>query len=364
MIKQMVVYLAVFFLTLCCFFLYSDEIMAIMLAAEVIYPAAAIIGLQYLKRKIDVFIEPVIPIAEKNQEIPITLVIQNRSRIPSVHVKILIQAENQFTKERQKYYQKVRTGSDKTERVTIILKSKNCGMIDISIKTYWIYDMLYILKEKKNKKEVQRVGILPECRLLPVEITKRTREFIADAEEYSDRESGDDPSEIYQIREYREKDSLHDIHWKLSAKADELLVKEHGRPLGSVVLIWLNMRVLEKKKNHIPAVILEAAASLSMSLLEAECVHMVAWYEPENHKIQKKRVSKEENIYELLNRLLYISSYQENIEGEYEEAFKGISFSTIVEFQADGTIVVNEEETMKISLQEGKTDWRNLYFVC
>lgn len=363
MIKQIVVYLAVFFTTLFCFFLYNDEILAIMLAAEVLYLAAAILWLQYLKGRIDVSLESVLPIAEKNQEIPVTLVIRNCSRISAVHVKMLVQAENQFTKERQKFYQTVRAGSEKTERVTIILKSKNCGMIDISVKSYWIYDMLFILKEKKNKKEVQRVGILPECHLLPVEITKKTREFIADAEEYSDRESGDDPAEIYQIREYREKDSLHDIHWKLSAKADELLVKEHGRPLGSVVLIWLNMRVSKKKKKNIPAVILETAASLSMSLLEAECVHMVAWYEPENHKIQKKRVSKEEHIYELMNRLLYLSPYQENIESEYEDAFKSISFSTVVEFQADGTIVVNEEETMKISLQEGKTDWKNLYFI-
>ena len=54
---------------------------------------------------------------------------------------------------------------------------------------------------------------------------------------------GDDPSEIYQVREYRERDSLKDIHWKLSAREEELMVKERGFPLGCVVLI----KITEKK---------------------------------------------------------------------------------------------------------------------
>ena len=95
---------------------------------------------------------------------------------------------------------------------------------------------------------MQYVGILPECHLIPVEITRKTREFIAESDEYFDRENGDDPSEVYQIREYRDMDSLRDVHWKMSAKAEELLVKEHGKPKGCVVLIWLNLKADTKKK--------------------------------------------------------------------------------------------------------------------
>ena len=50
------------------------------------------------------------------------------------------------------------------------------------------------------------------------------------------------------------------------------------------------------------------AASVSLSLIEQKCVHMVAWYEEKNDRIIRKRVENEENIYELLNRLLYLES--------------------------------------------------------
>lgn len=363
MIKQIIAYIAVFLLTLYCFFLYDHEIVAIMLVVEAGYFLISVFSVKLIKRKTSITIEPVIPIAEKNSEIPVSILIRNQSKLLPAHVKMQLQMENVFTGEKKRYWISGRIGSRKTERIGVVFQAKHCGNIRISIRKCWIYDLLFILKDKKKVKETQKVAILPECHLLPVEVTRKTREFIADAEEYSDRESGDDPSEIYQIREYREGDSLHDIHWKLSAKTDEMLVKEHGRPLGCVVLIWMNLQMQERGKKQVPSVILEAVSSLSLSLLEEKCVHMVAWYEPENRRIQKKRISKETHIYELLNRLLYAVPYQESVETQYEDAFRGHAFSTVVEFRADGAVLIDDVEKMRLSLQEGKQNWEQLYFI-
>jgi len=362
MIKQIIVYVGVFLLTLYCFFLYDDVIVTLFLVIEVVYLLVSLLSLFYLNGKVDVAMDTLIPIAEKNQEIPITFTVKNRSKNSRVYVKVLVKIENSFTREKKVIKKSGVIKKNQAENLIFMINAKSCGNLVISMKEYWVYDVLGILKWKKKKKEVQQVGILPECHLIPLEISRKTREFIADAEEYSDRESGDDSSEIYQIREYREKDSLHDIHWKLSAKADKLLVKEYGRPLGCVVLIWLNLQCDFKKRKIVPITILELAASLSLSLLEEKCVHMVVWYEEENKKIQKKRISKEENVYELLSRLLYITAYKENIDNQYEEAFKGTDFSTIVEIQVDGKVLINKEEKMTIVLEENKIKWDELYF--
>jgi hypothetical protein len=350
MIKQIIAYIAVFLLTLYCFFLYDDEILAAMLMGEIIYFAVSMIWLRGVRKQIDVKIESIIPIAEKNQEIPIHVVISNQSKLVNVPVKVYVKVENLFTGERQR----LKNGG--------VLKSNRCGNLEISIEKCLIYDMFGILKAFWKGKEKHYVGILPECHLIPVEISRRTREFLADADEYSDRESGDDPSEIYQVREYREKDSLHDIHWKLSAKAEELLVKEYGRPLGSVVLIWLDLFVGKGQKRTVSDSVLEFTASLSRTLLEEKCVHTVSWYEVENQTIQKKRISKEEHIYELLNRLLYTKVHQEQIADIYEDAFRGMEFSTVVEVYADGKVIVNKEEKMKLPSEE-KVNWDKMYFV-
>ena len=298
--------------------------------------------------------------------------VKNGSRIFPVHFQVKLKAENSLTGEKMIYRASGRAQSRKEEMLQIMLQAKSCGNIRITLDRCWIYDSLLILKWPVKGKGVQQTGVLPESHLLYVEVTRRTREFIADADEFSDRESGDDPSETYQIREYREKDSLHDIHWKLSAKADELQVKERARPLGSVVLVWLNLETDKKRKkkrngvsDEVLANLLEAAASLSLSLLEEKCVHMVAWYEPENQTVCQKRVSREEHIYELLNRLLYVKPYQEQemVRIQYEETFQETDFSTVVEFRLDGTVLVNGEAQMKLPAKGSMIKWEELYFV-
>ena len=90
---------------------------------------------------------------------------------------------------------------------------------------------------------------------------------------------------------------------------------------------------------------------------------MVAWYEPENKQIHKKRISKEAHIYELLNRLLYVKSYTEDVSYQYEETFRGYQFSTVVELDTAGHILINGEEKEKLSLKEGEQDWDTMYFI-
>lgn len=375
MMKRVCIYAAVFCLTLYCFFLYEDEILSGLLAAEIIYFVFSSAELLILRKKISLSFGRILPIAEKNQEVTAYVTVKNESTMPGVHFRIKIRLLNQFSGETGGCV--LRGSVEKKGQTTtqFTFRASGCGNMIVEARELHLYDAFHILKIKRRTNLRQKVGILPECHILPLEITRRTREFIADAEEYSDHESGDDPSEIYQIREYREKDSVHDIHWKLSAKASELLVKEHGRPMGCVVLIWLdleqkgerlkNRRVLPKqrqKRARTPAYVLEAAASLSLSLLEEKCVHMAAWYEKENQRIVKKRVSREEHVYELMHRLLFTESYEgaEAAESLREEAFKGESFSSTVEFDMEGRISVNGVQLHRLD-GDKEPEWNKLF---
>lgn len=381
--------MAAVLLTLYCFFLYEDEIVAAMLVAELIYFPLAFGYLMLQKRKIIVGLDDVLPIAEKNQEIPVRLSMKNASSWAVARYRIELSVENEFTGEAFRHELSGTVKAGQEEKEVLLLRSSRCGNLIIRLEKCWLYDSLGILRtallngrkaafRRRREMAVQRqsVGILPECHLIPVEVTRRTREFPADADEYSDRESGDDPSETYQIRAYRDQDSIHDIHWKLSAKADELLVKEHGRPLGCVVLLWLNLEKKsgqrrkrfvgdDRKENRIASGILETAASISFSLLEAECVHMVAWYEKANQRICKKRISRMEHVYELMNRLLFVEEYDhsDEVEALYEEAFRGEQFSTKLELCSDGTLLVHGEKRCVVPLDEEKIAWEEMYLI-
>ena len=67
---------------------------------------------------------------------------------------------------------------------------------------------------------------------------------------YSDEESGDDPSQIFEIRDYRPGDKMQKIHWKLSAKSDSLIVKEYSEPVGFAIVIFVNLFSPGKKEDR------------------------------------------------------------------------------------------------------------------
>ena len=54
-----------------------------------------------------------------------------------------------------------------------------------------------------------------------------------DADVYDDFRPGNDSSEIFDVREFRDGDKIQSIHWKLSAKMQELVVREDSQPLSS-----------------------------------------------------------------------------------------------------------------------------------
>ena len=141
---------------------------------------------------------------------------------------------------------------------------------------YEVLDWFGIFSLKKKVEEKENILIYPELKLVNVEVKQSTRKFITEADYYSTYESGDDPLETYQIREYREQDSIHDIHWKLSAKNDKLLVKERGKPEGCAVLIWVDFCGNSKDKKSIIESI-EIATDISFSLLQEKCNNVVSW---------------------------------------------------------------------------------------
>ena len=373
MIKRSLIYGLVTLITLCMFFLFTEKVIGIVLLMECMYYIMAIVYVRIVSRFIQVTLDKGLYSTEKNSEIPILIQVKNKSKWLSVRCGFKIKVVNNFTGEVKKEIINHTVTRGVKETFSESFLSSDCGEISVYLVEYYVYDWIGCLYLKKKTNDVKKIEILPETHLLMTEIQRTTREFIADSEVYSDSEKGDDLSEIYQVREYVEGDPIHDIHWKLSAKTDNLLIKEHGKPLGCVVLIWIDLfrnntvKHLRGKKHgrkNLPVNAIEMAASVSLSLIEQKCVHMVAWYEEKNDRIIRKRVENEENIYELLNRLLYLESYHDRkrADMQFDERFDRNDFSSMVEIKSDGRLIVNGNE-IEVKKKGDKVCYEETYII-
>lgn len=366
MIARLTGYVLTVLFSIYLFFMYNGLIWTGLLILELLYPICSCLFLWYIGRHITVRFGRFPAMAERSRPFTGTLVLKNHSRLWSVKYRIRAGVNNHFSKHSARRLFKNGSASAKAipikyrpaelaplgeQKIEIRLDSQYAGTVEYRLRSLILYDMLGIFCRAVSLDERRTIGIMPPFELMPLEVTRRTREFLADADEYSTEKQGDDPSEIYQIREYRPPDSIHSIHWKLSAKEDHLMVKEHGFPMGCVVLLWIRLPLADTDSFSFNR-LLEQAASLSVTLLEEKCIHMAAWFEEKSGHVIKWRVNSAEAVYEWIWRLLSTEPFQnEELEQTcYEDAFRGDNFSSIVILHADGTLTVNGEEQELLQL--------------
>ncbi|WP_297776492.1 DUF58 domain-containing protein [Blautia sp.] len=155
-----------------------------------------------------------------------------------------------------------------------------------------------------------QVFFYPTALPLDVQVKETTRYFAAESQGFEEILPGGTLLPSNEIREFLPGDKMRQIHWKLSARTGSLLVRDPGRPEGFPVLVFLQLQALHTKDSARQfSRFLEFTVSLSFSLLEARCNHLVIWFDAKNQSLVRYPVRTEEEhtlcIYALLHETLY-----------------------------------------------------------
>lgn len=337
--KRMTGYFAIVLLVIYLFFMYDETVLSGILVLVILYPVCACIFLLLCRKKITAALDRVPPMGEKDKRIRAGVSVKNISRRFPLRCEAQLSVGNRTSgkKIRRRFGGLILPGQEET--FWCEFETAFCGNVEVILESVRLYDLFGIFYIKQKVQRKAYVKVMPEFKLMPVEITRATREFQADAEEYSGEKKGDDPSELYQVREYRIQDSVRDIHWKLSAKEETFMVKERGFPLGCVVLVWIDFAEKERSAAGFSR-LLETAASLSITLAEQKCIHLAAWYEEKNERIGMKRVKDEKSACELIWQLMEIEPYRDPVRKQacFDDTFRGHEFSSTVTIDGRGVL--------------------------
>lgn len=107
-------------------------------------------------------------------------------------------------------------------------------------------------------------------------------------------------SEEHENREYRPGDSMRDIHWKLSAKTDSLVVREAQDPVRDRCLLTFDLRRPGSELDSVMSQLLW----LSQWLLAHDAEHQVLWLDPVDRAVTSAWVRSREELLPLLRRIL------------------------------------------------------------
>jgi len=107
-------------------------------------------------------------------------------------------------------------------------------------------------------------------------------------------------SEIHDLRDYHPGDSMRDIHWKLSAKTDGLIVREPLEAVRAQAILSFDLAGPRETVDRTLGLLL----GMSGWLLREGLTHTVCWLEPSDCSPQSAQILHEADIRKLLDRLL------------------------------------------------------------
>ena len=116
------------------------------------------------------------------------------------------------------------------------LPTEHCGKLHIELLRPSVFDYLGIFRLKVKTTTRKTLLVLPE----PVEVVIPPNLF-KQLEPCWKRKPGGGFAENYEIRQYHPGDSMNQIHWKLSAKVGELMLREPMEPERGVMLLTMDL---------------------------------------------------------------------------------------------------------------------------
>ena len=325
MIKRIIGYLAVLILTIYLFFMYNDTVISGLLIFVIMYPLLSFWFLMIQRGKVGTDMTRIPSMGEEGKTIKAGITVKNQSAWNMRYEAVILVGNKIEEKKKQKRIRGV-IQAENVRTFWYELPGNICGSMEITLNEIRIYDPLCIFYIRRREAETVFVKIMPEFELMPVEITRKTREF-------------------------RREDSLKDIHWKLTAAKEELVAKERAFPLGCAVLIWFDIREKECTANGFSKM-LKTASSLSITLVEEKCIHLAAWYEEDTEQIVTVKVKDEESCCQMVWELIDIKpcGNTEKRDSYMRERFKGAEFSSIVTIDGQGQIKKDGKEELFLRL--------------
>ena len=271
--------------------IYASNSLVILAFAGILLMAAAFLYLLLIRFGTRFSLE--IPISMVQQEMPaeFEIKIENKSILPVVKLKFQTVCKLSIEKRGKKIWTQGAADAYGNTIVKGKLTPYVSGGYHVYIKKIKIYDLTGIFSITRYPgKEISRLYVMPEPEEYAVTVSEASRHFTG--------ESGDD-AELFQIRPFRDGDRLQSIHWKMSAKTDELMIRENHASAGCPVVLFLDFGGKKKGGGNFYAL----ALSLSYSLTAAKCPHYVVWYSVTEQDIMRAKVENEECLYQLLLRL-------------------------------------------------------------
>lgn len=302
-----IIYAAVVVITGVFVVMYVDSLSLILFIVTLALPLFLFLLLLLARLLTRITVEPPPTLATKGQSVSMLINLKNLSFVALPSLRATITYSGAFSSETEKTEISFPLHALTKQTSSFDIKSDHVGVVKVTVNNIYMYDYFRLFRFKYKIKQSYEITFLPE--LTPVSMDIRPNTLLGvDSDVFSKSKKGDDPSEVFAIRDYVGGDKLNRIHWKLSSKTENLMVKDYSLPINNSISIIpeLASENDENFLNNIDAVI-ETTFNISNFLCEAEIIHHICWLDPKGQRFFDEEIKDTDDMFAAMGLMLACS---------------------------------------------------------
>lgn len=304
--KKNIKYIITYFILVLFFFIgtlfYRQSFLAILLLLELLLPAISM-GLTYfVSRNLQFNVLCETSQITCSNTIPITLSINNPTIFPLLNLEVDFEYYNLFYHE-NKISHSICLSAQPKKITTYTLPFETCysGMFQFCIHRINVSDLLHMKTFVLPFQKTLEVPILPKTVAIPPIPLPVSNEAAEDSDIL--QKYGVVSTEFQGVREYIPGDKLQNIHWKMSAKSDDLLVK-NPQPVAERLLTIIPE--MERSKLEDTVVYFY---SFCRQLVQNQEIFLVGVFSHTDKTFQFHQIRNMEQLQETVFQLFYSKVY-------------------------------------------------------
>lgn len=228
---------------------------------------------------------------EEAEEFKITII--NSGFVPVICCQFTVVFANEYGDETQIRHVESSVPAFGKRIISFPIIPTLCGRVSVVVDDVKIRDLFAFFSADVKNEATFVFDVMPRRKKLEVE--NKTFENAADESEAMKKDTAG--SDIIDVRQYMAGDSLKSIHWKMSAKKDEMFVKERGEAKkDSLVLLF---ELTRKNMNQTFDVVYSATRQY---VLKGQSVK-VCWAGSGAEQLDSRVVEKDDELYNLFEKI-------------------------------------------------------------
>ena len=247
MLKRKILYLAALICVFAVNIMYVDYAPFILLVIIILFPIVLRVLLKIQRNYLEIKISTQEVIINQADTVTIKTIIHNSFILPTPNIVIKLRVKYLNYNEDNIHTINFSVPGTTVHELNTSLTMNYCGTVNIYVEHVRIFDYLSLFKINSKCDYNSSIIVMPKL-YEPTHNKERVHSaYLSENDEYSQDISGEDPSEIFGLREYADGDNMNRIHWKLSGKGESLIVKEYSCPLAKTEVILVELLATSSK---------------------------------------------------------------------------------------------------------------------